>query len=112
MRPCLCQPIHVHRSSVTPSHQWSSSAEASRRVACLCIRKRSVVARGGTSLLAIHHPRYAESIDNHTEARRPERLLQRHLHFTALLQFLKDALPFRNVFHSDRQGEALRRLIV
>src|SRR6267378_4658511 len=108
MRPCVCQPIPVLRSFVAPSHQWSSSAVAPH----LCTPRRSVVTRGGTSLLAVNHPRYAESIDNHAESRRPEGLLHWHLHFTALLQFLKDPFSFRNFFHADRQRETLRRLIV
>src|ERR1700694_3807836 len=97
---CVCPPIPVLRSSVAPSHQWSSSAEdvASRRVAS-APRGASVVApRGGASLLAVNHPRDAKSIDNHAKARRPERLLDRHMHLTAFRQFLKDAFCFRSVF--------------
>src|SRR4029077_20886637 len=79
-------PLRVPTNTRTPLISHSSSlviklSEASRR---LVTTRRSVVACGGTSLLAINHPRYAESIDNHTEARRPEGLLQWHLRFTAL----------------------------
>jgi len=45
-------------------------------------------------LLAVHYPRDPELIDKHPKARRPERLLDWHLHCTVLLQFMEDALGF------------------
>src|SRR5437870_8807061 len=44
--------------------------------------QQSPVASGG--LLAVNHPRNPESIYAHAEARRPERLLNRHLHGSVL----------------------------
>src|SRR5713226_607343 len=107
-------PLRVPTNTRIPLIAHSYSSQPVRSVASLrrCASRRSVVTRGRTSLLAINHPRYPESVDHHAESRRPEGLLQRHLNFTALFQFLKDTFSFRNVFHADRQGEALRHLIV
>src|SRR6267378_3827597 len=109
-------PLRVPTNTRIPliRHSSSSVVKLCRSVASprLCTTRRSVVTRGGTSLLAINHPRDAESIDHHAESRGPEGLLHWHLHFTALLQFLKDPFSFRNFFHAGRQRETLRRLIV
>src|SRR6266849_797005 len=107
-------PLRVPTNTRIPLIAHSYSSQPVRSVASLrrCASRRSVVTRGRTSLLAINYPRYPESVDHHAKSRRPESLLQRHLHFAALLQFLKDTFSFRNVFHADRQREALRRLIV
>src|ERR1700674_2454016 len=108
-------PLRVPTNTRTPliCRSLSSVIKLCKSVAsvCLCTTRRSVVTRAGTSLLAVNHPGYAESIHNHAEAHRPEGLLQRHLHLTALLQFLKGAFCFRSVFHADRQREALWLLI-
>src|SRR5216684_1679015 len=107
-------PLRVPTNTRIPLIAHSYSSQPVRSVASLrrCASRRSVVTRGRTSLLAINHPRYPESVDHHAKSRRPESLLQRHLHFAALLQFLKDTFSFRNVFHADRQRDALRRFIV
>src|SRR5216683_4348269 len=107
-------PLRVPTNTRIPLIAHSYSSQPVRSVASLrrFTSRRSVVTRGRTSLLAINHPRYPESIDHHAESRGPEGLLHWHLHFTALLQFLKDPFAFRNFFHADRQRETLRRLIV
>src|SRR5260370_34130096 len=76
-------PLRVPTNTRIPliGHSSSSVVKLCRSVASprLCTTRRSVVTRGGTSLLAVNHPRYPESVDHHAEAHRPEGLLQRHL---------------------------------
>src|SRR5256885_16650548 len=50
-------------------------------------------------LLSIDHPRNAVAIDAHTKARRPERLLKRHLLFATFAESLEDALSLGCIFH-------------
>src|SRR5205814_3185337 len=50
-------------------------------------------------LLSIDHPRNAVAIDTHAKARRPERLLKRHLLFATFAKSLEDAFSFGCIFH-------------
>jgi len=45
--------------------------------------------RSRRRLFAVNHPRYAEAIHQHPEFRRPECLLQWHLHFPPAANSLK-----------------------
>ena len=45
-----------------------------------------------SSLFAVDHPRDAESVGNHAEAGRPERLLERHAHLPAFSQCVENTL--------------------
>ncbi|MNY82142.1 hypothetical protein D3C86_2240800 [compost metagenome] len=47
-------------------------------------------------LFAIDHPRHTKAVDQHAEARRPERGLQRHLYITGLCQCLEDPFGLGN----------------
>src|SRR5690606_1283122 len=56
--------------------------------------------------LAVDHPRNAELVDQHGEARGPEGLFVRHLYRTVLLQRVVDALAFRLGIDVDRHRAA------
>src|SRR5712675_2721372 len=58
-------------------------------------------------LFAVNHPRYADAIHQHPEFRRPERLLQWHLHFPACCQLVENPLRFRRVLRAHRKRKAL-----
>src|SRR5258708_5755949 len=60
------------------------------------------------TLHTINHPRYTESIDQHSETRGPESLLYRHLYFSAFLQRVKKAFRFRRIIVDERHGESFR----
>src|SRR5713101_8751456 len=62
-------------------------------------------------LLTVNHPRNAESIDAHAEARRPERRLKRHRHTSVLSQSVEDTLSFGDVFQVQRHIHSLRLLV-
>jgi len=47
-----------------------------------------------SGLLAVNHPRNAESIDAHAEPDGPEGLLKRHLHRAVFCQGVKDRFRF------------------
>jgi len=47
--------------------------------------------------LAVDHPRDAEAVDEHAKAGRPEGRLDRHGHFSAFRQGVKDTLGLQRV---------------
>src|ERR1700694_355405 len=63
-------------------------------------------------LVAVDHPRYAESIEDHSEAQRPEGPLDRHLHRPVLGQGLEYPLGILRLGDAERNVEALRLLVV
>ena len=71
----------------------------------------SISFKGLSSLLAVNHPGYAESVDHHAEADRPEGFLDRHLHRPIVCQCVKDAFRFCRVLDAERHGEASWLLI-
>jgi hypothetical protein len=50
-----------------------------------------------------NHPRRAEPVSQHAEAKRKERLLHRHKHLAALVQQLEDALGLFAAIGSERR---------
>src|SRR5580704_8929798 len=62
-------------------------------------REQSLL-RGGGNSFAVDHPRNAEAIGAHPEARRPKRFLDGHLHLTVLRQRIEKAIGLRRVFHA------------
>src|ERR1700687_5426292 len=63
-------------------------------------------------LLAVNHPRDAESIDEHTKSCGPECFPERHRHRTVLHQSVEYALCLCRVFNANVDVEAMRFLIV
>src|SRR5690349_14861998 len=58
-------------------------------------------------VLDYHHPEHAETIMDHAEAWREERLRERHLHVAAVAQRAEDAVGIAFGRRRDRQSEAL-----
>src|SRR5262245_3182572 len=81
----------------------------------IAIKGRLVGAPAGDLLrlggrLAVDHPWGAELVDDHAEARGPERLLDRHPHGSVVRQCMKDALRLRRVLNTDGHGETVHFL--
>src|ERR1051326_684589 len=64
------------------------------------------------SSLAVDHPWYAESIDQHTKAGRPESLLDRHYHFTPIHQGVEYTLCLLLIPQTDMHIESGRGRIM
>src|SRR5579862_916992 len=56
---------------------------------------------------AVDHPWDPETVDDHAEPFRPERLFERVQHASVARERAKNALGFRGVLHLDRQRKAL-----
>src|SRR5215831_18842026 len=54
-----------------------------------------------------NHPSDTESVGNHTEARRPESLRQRHLYLTVLCQSSKFSVSLCFIWHCERERKTL-----
>src|SRR5919106_1771418 len=63
-------------------------------------------------LLAIDHPRYAETIDAHPEPRSPERGRERHLDCSIFRKSTEYLFTFRRVVERERHGKALWLLVM
>src|SRR5215831_4796387 len=63
-------------------------------------------------LFAVDQPRDPEFIDQHAKSKRPEGLLQRHLHRPLFCQSLEYALGLCRLIDADRHSEALDLLLV
>jgi glutathione S-transferase len=55
----------------------------------------------------VHHPADAELIGDHAEARREERLGERHLHLTAIGKRIEEAIGLGLALRREREGKAL-----